>query len=490
MLMVKMANILSLDEGTTNAKAVIVNESGEIVSAESEEFNQYYPKPGWVEHNPEEIWRTQIKVAKDAIKKGKVDRVDAIGITNQRETVVIWDKNGKPLYNAIVWQCRRTANMMEEIKKEYGDLIKEKTGLIADAYFSASKIRWLLDNLPGIRERSENGDIMVGTIDSFLIYKLTGLHLTDYSNASRTMLFNIKNGDWDDELLEIFKIPREILPEVRESKGIFGYTSLFGGDVPVSGVLGDQQAALFGQTCFDKGMLKITYGTGNFLLANTGKEIKNAENLITTIAWKVDGEITYALEGSVFITGAALKWLKDIGILKNYEESEEMAKKSKNSKLFFVPAFSGLGAPYWDQYARGLLVGITRDTRKEDIVRAALESIAYQTKDVFKEMRKIISVYNVRVDGGASKNDFLMQFQADILGIPISRPYIYETTSLGAAFLAGLGIDIWGSMDELKNLWKEEKRFIPHMDERERERKYQRWKEAVERSLHWEDGRF
>ncbi|ADD09236.1 glycerol kinase GlpK [Candidatus Aciduliprofundum boonei] len=476
-----MTRILAMDEGTTNVKASIVDEEGKIISSLSKEFNQIYPKPGWVEHEPEEIWRTQVEVAKKITKN---ERIDAIGITNQRETVVVWDKNGKPIYNAIVWQCRRTADMMEEIKKEYGEIIREKTGLIADAYFSASKIKWLLDNVPRARERAKMRELMAGTIDSYLIYKLTGEHLTDHSNASRTMLFNIKKGEWDEELLELFGIPKDILPHVRDSSSVFGYTKLFGKEVPVSGVLGDQQAALFGQTCFSKGMLKVTYGTGNFLLANTGNEIEHSENLLTTVAWKIKGNTTYALEGSVFITGAALKWLKDLEILKDYDDSENLAKNAKDSKLFFVPAFSGLGSPYWDPHARGLLIGITRGTKKEDIVKATLDSIAYQTKDVVEEMKKQVKIKEIRVDGGASKNDYLMQFQSDILGIPVLRPAILETTSLGAAFMAGLTIGAW-DMNDLKGLWKEDRRFEPKMKDEDREKLYKRWKDAVSRALGW-----
>ncbi len=476
-----MTRILAMDEGTTNVKASIVDEEGRIISSLSKEFNQIYPKPGWVEHEPEEIWRTQVEVAKKITKN---ERIDAIGITNQRETAVVWDKNGKPIYNAIVWQCRRTADMMEEIKKEYGEMIKEKTGLIADAYFSASKIKWLLDNVPRARERAKMGELMAGTIDSYLIYKLTGEHLTDPSNASRTMLFNIKKGEWDEELLELFGIPQDILPDVKDSSSVFGYTKLFGKEVPISGVLGDQQAALFGQTCFSKGMLKVTYGTGNFLLANTGNEIEYSENLLTTVAWKIKGNATYALEGSVFITGAALKWLKDLEILKDYDDSENLAKNAKDSKLFFVPAFSGLGSPYWDPHARGLLIGITRGTKKEDIVKATLDSIAYQTKDVVEEMKKQVKIKEIRVDGGASKNDYLMQFQSDILSIPVLRPAILETTSLGAAFMAGLTIDAW-NMNDLKGLWKEDRRFEPKMKDEDREKLYKRWKDAVSRALGW-----
>ncbi len=483
MILISMGKILALDEGTTNVKASLVDENGNIIT-HSKEFKQIYPKPGWVEHDPEEIWRTQVEVAREVAKD---EKIEAIGITNQRETIVIWDKEGKPIYNAIVWQCRRTADMMEEIKKEYEGMIREKTGLIADAYFSASKIKWILDNVPRARERAEKGELMAGTIDSYLIYKLTGKHLTEPSNASRTMLFNIKKGEWDDELLELFNIPKSILPEVKNSSHIFGYTKLFGREVSVAGVLGDQQAALFGQACINPGILKVTYGTGNFLLTNTGNELKYSKNLLTTIAWRIKGKTTYAIEGSVFITGAALKWLKRLGILKNYEESEDMAKKSKDKDLFFVPAFSGLGSPYWDPYARGLLIGITRGTEKEDIVRATLESIAYQTMDVVEEMKKSMNITEIRVDGGASKNNYLMQFQADILGIPVLRPKIQETTSLGAAFIAGITMGFW-KMNDLHRVWEEDRRFEPKMKEREREKLYDKWKDAVSRALGWAKG--
>lgn len=482
-----MPYILALDEGTTNAKASIINEEGNIIASESTEFPQYYPRPGWVEQNPEEIWNAQVLAAKEAIKNAKIEPRDivGIGVTNQRETVIMWDKDGKPIYNAIVWQCRRTAEFMEKVKKEYGELIKEKTGLIGDAYFSASKIRWILDNVPRARERAKKGDIMFGTVDSYLVYKLTGKHATDYSNASRTMLFNIRRGEWDDELLEIFKIPEEILPEVLNSADSYGDTRGFLSGTSVSGVLGDQQAALFGQACFREGMLKVTYGTGNFLLVNTGESLMNSKNLLTTVSWKIGNEITYALEGSVFITGAGLKWLREIGLIESYEETEELAGSlESNEGLYFVPAFSGLGSPYWDPYARGIIIGITRGTRKEHIVRATLEAIAYLTRDVVEEIKKHIFVRELRVDGGASANDFLMQFQADVLGIPVLRPVNRESTSMGAAFIAGLQEGMW-DMHTLENLWKENRKFVPEMNEKEREKLYAQWKRAVSRSLSW-----
>ena len=478
--------VLAIDEGTTNAKAVVFNETPEVLGIASFEFPQYYPKPGWVEHNPEEIWRAQILALKDAIKRAKIEprEIDAIGITNQRETTILWKKNGMPVYNAIVWQCRRTAEMVDEIRSEYGKLIKEKTGLIADSYFSAPKIKWILENVPRAMELAKRGELLFGTVDSYLIYRLTGEHVTDYSNASRTMLFNINKGEWDDELLELFDIPGDILPEVKDSSEVYGYTDILGREIPVAGDAGDQQAALFGQACLSPGMAKVTYGTGNFLLANTG-ERRDATTLLTTIGWGINGKITYALEGSVFITGAALKWLRDsLGIIENYEETGDMARQGKEG-IYFVPAFSGLGAPYWDQYARGLMIGITRDTRREDIVRATLEAIGYLTKDVVEEMRKEIEISEIRVDGGATVNDFLMQFQADILGIPVVRSEIKETTALGAAYLAGLAVGLWKDMDDIGKGWREQDRFEPRIDERERERKYHGWKKAVSRALNW-----
>ncbi|CAB49191.1 glpK glycerol kinase (EC 2.7.1.30) [Pyrococcus abyssi GE5] len=481
--------ILSLDEGTTSARAIVFDREGNIKGIGQYEFPQYYPKPGWVEHNPMEIWDAQVRAIKTAIQKAKVEpaQIKAIGITNQRETTIVWDKNGNPLYNAIVWQCRRTAEMVEEIKREYGDLIKEKTGLIPDAYFSASKIRWLLDNVPRLREKAERGEVLFGTVDSFLIYKLTGEHVTDYSNASRTMLFNIKKLDWDEELLEIFKIPEGILPEVRESSEIYGYTRILGNEIPVSGDAGDQQAALFGQAGFETGMVKATYGTGNFILVNTGKTVRYSENLLTTIAWGLDGKVTYALEGSIFITGAAVQWLRDgIKIIKHASETEDLAEKlESNEGVYFVPAFVGLGAPYWDQFARGLIIGITRGTGREHLARATLEAIAYLTRDVIEEMEKLVGIKELRVDGGATANDFLMQFQADILNRRVVRPVVKETTALGAAYLAGLAVDYWESLEEIESLWRVEKIFEPRMDEETREKLYRGWKEAVKRAMGW-----
>ncbi|MFA4661458.1 glycerol kinase GlpK [Pyrococcus kukulkanii] len=484
-----MKAVLALDEGTTSARAILFDKESNVLGIGQFEFPQYYPKPGWVEHNPEEIWEAQVKAIKVAIEKAKLSPNDivAIGITNQRETTIIWDKNGKPVYNAIVWQCRRTAEMIEEIKREYGDVIREKTGLVPDAYFSASKIKWLLDNVPGLREKAERGEVYFGTVDTFLIYRLTGEHVTDYSNASRTMLFNIRKLEWDEDLLEIFDIPLDILPEVRNSSEIYGYTKILGREIPVSGDAGDQQAALFGQAGFETGIVKATYGTGNFILVNTGKTVRYSKNLLTTIAWGINGKITYALEGSIFVTGAAVQWLRDgIKIIKHVAETEELARKlESNEGVYFVPAFVGLGAPYWDQFARGLIIGITRGTGREHLARATLEAIAYLTRDVIEEMEKLVGIKELRVDGGATANDFLMQFQADILNRRVVRPVVKETTALGAAYLAGLAVDYWESLDEIRALWKAERVFEPEMDEETRERLYKGWKEAVRRAMEW-----
>jgi glycerol kinase len=484
--------ILSLDEGTTSARAIVFDRESNVRGIGQYEFPQHYPRPGWVEHRPDEIWEAQMRAIRTALERAGIgpEQIAAIGITNQRETTIVWDREtGRPVYNAIVWQCRRTAEMVEEIKREYGDVIKEKTGLVPDAYFSASKLKWLLDNVPGLREKAERGEVLFGTVDTFLIYRLTGEHVTDYSNASRTMLFNIKRLDWDDELLEIFEIPEGILPEVRESSEVYGYTKreLLGSEIPVSGDAGDQQAALFGQAAFEAGMVKATYGTGNFILANTGKTVRYSDNLLTTIAWGLNGKVTYALEGSVFITGAAVQWLRDgIRIIKSAGETEELARKLKsNEGVYFVPAFVGLGAPYWDQFARGLIIGITRGTGREHLARATLEAIAYLTRDVIEEMERLVGIRELRVDGGATANDFLVEFQADILGKPVIRPVVKETTALGAAYLAGLAVDYWDGMEEIRALWKAERVFDPKMDAETRERLYRGWREAVKRALGW-----
>ncbi|ODN30539.1 glycerol kinase GlpK [Fervidobacterium thailandense] len=488
--------VLALDEGTTSARAIIFDRESNICGVGQYEFTQYYPKPGWVEHDPEEIWLAQMRAIRTALERAGASPEDiaAIGITNQRETTVLWEKStGRPVYHAIVWQCRRTTDIVEEIKKDHYNLIKERTGLVPDSYFSGPKIKWVLDNVPGVREKAERGEILFGTIDTYLIWKLSGgkVHVIDYSNASRTMLFNIHTLKWDEEILEILNIPKAILPEPRPSSEVYGYTDkgVFGATVPISGDAGDQQAALFGQACFKPGMVKNTYGTGNFMLMNTGEKPYRSENLLTTIAWGINGKVEYALEGSVFITGAAVQWLRDaLKIIEVAPEVEPLAASLvSNEGVYFVPAFVGLGAPYWDQFARGLLIGITRGTRRAHLARAVLESIAYLTNDVLIEMEKDsgIKVTELRVDGGAVNNNFLMQFQADILGTKVVRPVIQETTALGAAYLAGLAVGFWKDLEEIERMWKVDRIFEPKMDEVTRKRLYGGWKEAVKRSLGW-----
>ncbi|MHA1616594.1 MAG: glycerol kinase GlpK [Candidatus Njordarchaeales archaeon] len=492
--------VLSLDEGTTSARAIVWDHESRILGLGQYEFPQHYPRPGWVEHNPEEIWEAQLRAIKTALDRANVvpEDIAAIGVTNQRETTILWKKSsGKPIYNAIVWQCRRTAEIVDWLRKEYEDLIIDKTGLVPDSYFSGPKIKWLLDNVSGAKEKAKKGEILFGTIDTFLIWRLTGgkAHVIDYSNASRTMIFNIHKLDWDQDILEILGIPEEILPEPRPSSDeeAYGYTekSIIGASIPVTGDAGDQQAALFGQACYEEGMVKNTYGTGNFILLNTGsKPRKSKHGLLTTIAWGLSKKnVTYALEGSIFITGAAIQWLRDnLRIIRRASETEDLAKKlESNEGVYFVPAFVGLGAPYWDQYARGLIIGITRRTGIEHIARAALESIAYQTRDVIEAMERDagIEIKELRVDGGAAKNDWLMQFQADILGKRIIRPVIFETTALGAAYLAGLAVDYWESVEEIKKLWRVEKIFEPKMSAEDREKLYRAWRIAVEKAQKW-----
>jgi len=489
--------ILALDQGTTSSRAVLFDEEGRMVCMVNEEFRQIYPRPGWVEQDPEDIWSSQIQVARKVLEKAGVtaDRIVALGITNQRETTIVWDRRtGKPVYNAIVWQCRRTTQMCEELRRDHEELIREKTGLVVDAYFSATKLKWILDNVEGAREEAKKGDLLFGTVDTWLLWRLTGgkVHATDCSNASRTMLFNIHKLNWDDELLELFDVPKRMLPEVLPTSATFGFTEkgFFGREIPIASVVGDQQAALFGQACFQPGMVKNTYGTGCFILMNTGKKaFPTKTGLLTTVAWKIGDDVFYALEGSVFIAGAAVKWLRDgLGLIKDARETEELAKSvPDNGGVYFVPAFVGLGAPYWDMRARGLIIGLTQGVTKEHIVRAVLEAIAYQNRDVLDvmELETNIPIVTLRVDGGASVNNFLMQFQADVLGIPVERPLVSETTALGAAFLAGLAVGYWGSLEELQGLWKLDKRFEPSMEESERERLYSTWKEAVRRSLRW-----
>ena len=485
--------ILSLDEGTTSARAILYDEKLSTVARGQREFSQIYPTPGWVEQNPEDLWRAQLGAIEDAFRIAQLDAtsVSCIGIINQRETTLIWDKEtGNPVYNAIVWQCRRTSDTVEEIRKDYGSTIKEKTGLIPDSYFSAPKIKWILDNVEGARERAESGELLFGTIDSYLLYKLTGgkVHATDPSNASRTLLYNIKKTAWDHELLDIFDVPESMLPIVLESSGLFGYTDpeVFGLKTSIMGCAGDQQAALFGHIALEPGDSKCTYGTGNFLLMNTGSSLVESKNLLTTIAWSIGKKTIYALEGSVFTTGAAVQWLRDgLGIIKSATETEELASSIKdNGGVYVVPAFTGLGAPYWDQYARGIISGLTRGSTRAHIARAVLESIAYQTMDLVDTMQ-YDSGYNLkslRVDGGATQNNFLMQFQADILGVSVYRSIITEATARGAAMLAGLGSGVLKSLDDLEVI-DEGKLFEPNMTKEERQRLKKGWRAVVEKAL-------
>lgn len=492
--------IMAFDQGTTSSRAIIFDENGLIKGVTNREFTQIYPKPGWVEHDPMEIWGSQIGVAKEVLLKCglTVNDIAAIGITNQRETTVVWDKNtGKPVYNAIVWQCRRTAPICDDLKaRGLTEKIREKTGLVVDAYFSGTKVKWILDNVEGAREKAEKGELLFGNIDTWLIWNLTGgkVHVTDYSNASRTMLFNIHKLDWDDELLKELNIPRAMLPKAMPSSHIYGYTTteVFGGEIPIAGVAGDQQAALFGQACYTPGMAKNTYGTGCFMLMNTGeKAVESKSGLLTTIAWGADGKVEYALEGSIFIAGAVIQWLRDeLRVLDNAAQSEELATKVEdNNGVYLVPAFVGLGAPYWDMYARGAILGLTRGAKREHIVRAALESICYQTRDVLEAMQKDsgITLKSLKVDGGAVANNFLMQFQSDILGVPVDRPKVIETTALGAAYLAGLAVGYWKDKNDISAKWQIDRTFKPQMDIDTRERLYKGWKKAVKRSMDWED---
>ena len=493
--------ILSFDAGTTSSRAIIFNKKGQIINVAQKEFQQIYPKAGWVEHDPMEIWASQSGVAREVLEMSAIrpDQIVGIGITNQRETTIVWDKNtGKPVYNAIVWQCRRTASYCERLKeKGWIDKIRDKTGLVLDAYFSATKIAWILDNVEGAREKAERGDLLFGTVDTWLVWNLTRgkVHVTDYSNASRTMLFNIKDLKWDDEILEALNIPRSMMPEVKDSSCIYGYTDehTYGGArIPIAGIAGDQQAALFGQNCFKPGMVKNTYGTGCFVLMNTGQEMIRSKNgLLTTIAWGIDGKVSYALEGSVFIAGAAIQWLRDeLRLVYDSPQSEYYANKIEDTDgVVVVPAFTGLGAPYWDMYARGGIFGLTRGTKREHLVRATLESLAYQSKDVIEAMQedaKIPLAY-LRVDGGASANNFLTQFQADMLNTEVHRPRTLETTSLGAAYLAGLAVGYWKDLDEISEDFSIDRTFKPQMSQEKRDKNYKYWKKAIERSMDWLD---
>ena len=495
-----MKYIIALDQGTTSSRAIIFDEQQNIVASAQKEFRQIYPKEGWVEHDPMEIWASQSGVLAEAIAKSGISQHDVIGIgiTNQRETTVVWNKlTGKPVYNAIVWQCRRTASICDDLKaKGLAEYIRENTGLVVDAYFSGTKIKWILDNVEGAREQAEKGELLFGTIDTWLIWKLTNgkSHATDYTNASRTMIYNIKDLCWDEKLLNELNIPKSLLPEVKNSSGTFGYANLGGKGghrVPICGVAGDQQAALFGQACFEKGEAKNTYGTGCFMLMNTGSRMYPSKNgLLTTIAIGLDGKIEYALEGSIFVAGAAVQWLRDeMKLISDSKDTEYFATQVKdNGGVYFVPAFVGLGTPHWDMYARGAIVGLTRGANKNHIIRATLESIAYQTRDVLEAMQEDsgIKLKSLKVDGGASANNFLMQFQADIIGKPVDRPSTLETTALGAAYLAGLSVGFWNDKSEIKKNWCLEKTFIPNMSEEDRDKKHSKWKRAVERSLEWE----
>jgi glycerol kinase len=492
--------IMALDQGTTSSRAIIFDNGGNIVSTAQKEFTQIYPKAGWVEHDPLEIWSTQSSVAREVLDKSGIsgEEIAAIGITNQRETTVVWDKRtGKPIHNAIVWQCRRTAAICDSIKeKGFEELIRRKTGLVVDAYFSGTKIKWILDNVMGAREKAERGELLFGNIDTWLIWNLTGgrVHVTDYSNASRTMLFNINTLDWDEDILEELSIPRTMLPDVKPSSYIYGHTvkELFGVEIPIAGAAGDQQAALFGQTCFQPGMAKNTYGTGCFMLMNTAeKRVESKKGLLTTIAWGIDGKVEYALEGSIFVAGAAVQWLRDeLKIIENAAESEKLALAVPDTNgVYVVPAFVGMGAPYWDMYARGAVLGLTRGAGRNHIVRATLEAIAYQTRDVLEAMQEDsgIELQSLKVDGGAVANNFLMQFQADILGVAVDRPVVTETTALGAAYLAGLAVGYWVDKEEIAKKWKVNKTFVPAMEAGIREQKYAGWKRAVSRALGWEN---
>ena len=490
--------ILALDQGTTSSRAIIFDKKGNIVSVAQKEFTQYFPKPGWVEHDPNEIWSTQAGVAAEAIaKKGlNVENMAAIGITNQRETVVVWDKNtGQPIYNAIVWQDKRTSDYCDELKKlGKSDFIKEKTGLVIDSYFSGTKVKWILDHVEGARQKAESGDLILGTIDSWLIWNFTkgAQHVTDVSNASRTMLFNINTMDWDDELLELLTIPKSMLPEVKQSSEVYGHTksTFYDANIPICGIAGDQQAALFGQMCTKPGMVKNTYGTGCFMLMNIGdKPIVSKNNLLTTVAWKINGKTQYALEGSIFIGGAVVQWLRDsLKIIRTSAEVEKLAASVEGSEgVYFVPAFAGLGAPHWNQHAQGTIFGLTRGSTDAHIARAAIESIAYQTMDVLKAMEADsgLSIKELRVDGGATVNNTLMQFQADVLNTVTVRPKIVETTAMGAAFLAGLAIGYWENPEEIQDIWQTDTSFNPTSERKNIDKEIKGWYKAIDALEYW-----
>ena len=489
--------ILSLDQGTTSSRAILFNKKGEIIHTAQKEFTQYFPQPGWVEHSPNEIWGSILSVIAGVLSESgiKANQIAGIGITNQRETTVVWDKEtGEPIYNAIVWQSRQTSGICDELReKGYNQLFREKTGLLIDAYFSGTKVKWILDNVKDAREKANDGKLLFGTIDTWLIWKLSGgrAHVTDYSNASRTLMFNIFELKWDEELLDILGVPKTMLPEVRPSSEVYANTvdyHFFGKEIPIAGVAGDQQAALFGQACFEKGMAKNTYGTGCFMLMNTGeKAVQSEHGLLTTIAWGLNGKVHYALEGSIFVAGSAIQWLRDgLRILKNAKDSEEYASKvDSTAGVYVVPAFVGLGTPYWDSDVRGAVFGLTRGTSKEHFVRATLESLAYQTKDVLSAMEadSLIELKTLRVDGGAVKNNFLMSFQSDILNVPVERPIINETTALGAAYLAGLAVGYWDNQEEISKQWAIEHQFTPKMTDENRKTLYEGWKKAVNAAM-------
>ncbi|PAE44618.1 glycerol kinase GlpK [Bacillus sp. 7884-1] len=489
--------ILSIDQGTTSTRAILFNNKGEIVHCAQKEFTQYFPKPGWVEHNANEIWGSVLAVIAGVLTESGVrpEQIAGIGITNQRETAVVWDREtGKPVHHAIVWQSRQTSGICDElIEQGFNTLFREKTGLLIDAYFSGTKVKWILDNVEGAREKAEQGKLLFGTIDTWLIWKLSGgkAHVTDYSNASRTLMFNIFDLKWDEELLDILGVPKSMLPEVKSSSEIYAHTvnyHFFGQEIPIAGAAGDQQAALFGQACFEKGMAKNTYGTGCFMLMNTGeKAVRSEHGLLTTIAWGLNGKVEYALEGSIFVAGSAIQWLRDgLRMLQDAKHSDRLARKvTSTDGVYVVPAFVGLGTPYWDSDVRGAVFGLTRGTTKEHFVRATLESLAYQTKDVLAVMETDsgIELKTLRVDGGAVKNDFLMQFQSDILNVPVERPVVNETTALGAAYLAGLATGFWSTQNEISNQWAIDSGFEPNLSEDTREDLYKGWKKAVKAAM-------
>ena len=486
--------IMSIDQGTTSSRAILFDKEGDIKGVAQREFKQYFPKSGWVEHDANEIWTSVLAVMTEVLNENEInaDQIEGIGITNQRETTVIWDKNtGRPIYHAIVWQSRQTQSICHELKEQgHEETFRNKTGLLLDPYFAGTKVKWILDNVDGAREKAENGDLLFGTIDTWLVWKLSGgeAHITDYSNASRTLMYNIYDLQWDDELLDLLNVPKQLLPEVKESSEIYAHTKdyhFFGQEVPISGIAGDQQAALFGQACFERGDVKNTYGTGGFMLMNTGEEpVKSESGLLTTIAYGLDGKVNYALEGSIFVSGSAIQWLRDgLRIINSAPQSENYATRGDSTdNVYFVPAFVGLGTPHLGSEARGAILGLRRGTEKEHFIRATLESLCYQTRDVMEAMSKDskIEVNNLRVDGGAVKNNFIMQFQADIVNTAVERPEIQETTALGAAYLAGLAVGFWDSKDEIANRWQLETEFTPQMSEEDRTKLYKGWKKAVE----------